>query len=338
MARSEHVYVTAAFGARYHRFAEGFCHSFARSMPHARLVVFTDDVNLKVPSGVEIRNARLDVLMEGLPPFYRSGRQRGTVAKFSMLRQVASESGVRQVTWSDVDALVVGDLDRLIVPGMLNFCRHGRHRAPVALGDSLVIAPEEYVVGGLYSLPSRGDVLATLSRLLAERPRVVGEDYSQLNMGDQPLVNRLRAVYRAEARFIGGPGVHLSLDIGAWWHPRTGDPGLRRHKLDPGGRIVTPHALCIPYIVAPAPCWDEWLATGFHDWDPRVAAHLRSFYPSLREQLEHASRRARYVVPILRQRYFLRVAVRRTVVLPFRRLLLGFGRSGDTAIRWWRRR
>jgi hypothetical protein len=293
-AARRHVFVTAAFGTRYHRFAEGLCCSFVRWMPDARLVLFTDRPIPGLPPEVDVRVAAWHAPEHAT---VSSPGYAGTVAKFTLLEAAAREDGVEQVTWLDVDALVLADIRPALVTGRFNFCAHDSRTEPVPIGAGILIDPAEYAIGGIYSLPARPEVWQTLRHLIAEGRHWQDGRKRPLRLGDQTFINHLRLRFADQSRWIGGPGLEVSPAAGTWV---SGDPALRAFQRASGDRVVNASGVVVPYLLSVAACWDDWLDTGFGDWDPQVAALLRSYYPSQDAALAAAARRAPLVIPIRR--------------------------------------
>lgn len=149
-------FVTAAYGETYHRFARGLINSFERHVPRARLTVYAD-ADLPVPSSrvrVDRSISRAEATRWNAqfhPP------DRFNWIKLAVIRDQFQRNG-GEVCWIDCDQLILDDLRQYLRHGRANCVRYGFGENLRNCGNGLLVPQKDYVIGGLFSLPSVEDV------------------------------------------------------------------------------------------------------------------------------------------------------------------------------------
>lgn len=272
----ETVFVTAAFGAEYHRICRAMIRSFRRHNPDAPLVVFTDKPAAFGPkTRAEVVLGDPDGVVARWGPFYADGRRRN-VFKFHYMREVHRQADLT-TCWLDADTLVFDDLRKYFPAKEFAVLSHGRRGGEkVDCGNGVVVPGERYCMSGVFSV---GDpaVLDHLLEVTAARPKWSRTGAATERLGDQLVLNHGVAKFRDQVLYVSDDRTKIfNLEFCAGVHPDVGDRGLaalraRRGRLYLGRRQLVLLNWIRRYLSA-------HVRDGFSTFHPDVRRMMKEFY------------------------------------------------------------
>lgn len=195
-------FVTAAYGERYHRWANGLVRSFAECND-APLTVYTDAPEGTFPNQ---RNAFAVGEVQIFAKQFHSGNLRW-VKLLAMRDDILHDD----VCWIDCDVLVLTDLTRILDPGVINAATYGRGGRMRDCGCGLRVPQSRYYPSYLFSLPDAQHLMDFCELGIENRQhppcRMDG------SLSDQPVLNRL--IHKHGCHDINTSGYHFGF---APWH------------------------------------------------------------------------------------------------------------------------
>lgn len=276
-------FFTAAYGPKHCFAVRGLARSWSAHVPQAPLTIYTDTpealAGLGAPQACIMAQepGALDRICEEWGEFYAGNRARLGMFKFSLFREELEAGGGESVCWIDADTLVLDD----ILPHLREDCICGLEHnracdASVDFGDGLQGRMADFLMGGLYSLPT--SAMPAILQVAQDRP-----SWSSLGLiasdGDQMILNHAilkfgLPVHRLtdDRRYVFTQRDFVTKD----WHPKPGNGALRSIERDGdrwswnGRRMVLFHFVHGTF--------DGFAAEQWGSFPKSIRAHIKEWY------------------------------------------------------------